>query len=86
MTITDLPNLGPKSQRVLERAGIKSYEQLLALGSVFAFVRVKRSGAEPGLNFLWALEGALTRLPWKVVAREHRASLLRALESHERDV
>lgn len=86
MTIANLPNLGPKSQQMLERAGITSYEQLLALGSVAAFERVKRSGANPSLNFLWALEGALIGLPWQVVARDCRASLLLALESYERDV
>lgn len=86
MAFADLPNLGPKSQQMLKRAGIKSYEQLRALGSVAAFAQVKRSGVEPSLNLLWALEGALTGLPWQVVAREHRASLLLALESHEQEV
>ena len=32
------------------------------------------------LNLLWAMEGALTGVHWQVVAREHRASLLLALE------
>jgi DNA transformation protein len=85
-TIADLPNLGPKSQQMLERAGVRSYEQLRGLGSVAAFVRVKQSGVEPSLNLLWALEGALTGLPWQVVARDHRASLLLALDNHEHDV
>lgn len=85
MTIADLPNLGPKSRQMLERTGITSYEQLLSLGSVAAFERVKRSGADPSLNLLWALEGALTGLPWQVVARDHRTSLLLALENREHD-
>jgi DNA transformation protein len=38
-------------------------------------------GVSPGLNLLWALEGALTGCPWQVVAKEHRLSLLLALES-----
>ena len=33
---------------------------------------------------LWALEGALSGLPWQVVAREHRTSLLLALETLDR--
>ena len=33
---------------------------------------------------MWAIEGALTNLPWQVVAREHRTSLLLALEDYER--
>ncbi len=81
--ISDLPNLGPKSQKMLERAGIVSLDQLRNLGSVAAFVQVKRAGNKPSLNLLWALEGALSGLGWQVVAREHRTSLLLALETHE---
>lgn len=86
MPIPDLPNLGPKSREMLERAGIDSLEQLRALGSVGAYARVKRNGGRASLNLLWALEGALTGLPWQEVAREHRTSLLLALESHGREV
>jgi len=69
---------------MLTRAGITTIEQLRALGAVAAFARVKRSGARPSLNLLWALEGALTGLPWQEVARRHRTSLLLALEQAEK--
>ena len=49
-----------------------------------AYARVKRTQGNVSLNLLWALEGALTDLPWQVVAREHRTSLLLALEEHQR--
>jgi DNA transformation protein len=78
--LADLPNLGPKSQQMLEAAGIHNLVQLRALGSVGAFDQVKRSSSTASLNLLWALEGALTGLPWQTVAREHRTSLLLALE------
>jgi DNA transformation protein len=78
--LADLPNLGPKSQQMLVAAGIHNLAQLRALGSVAAFDRVKRSNSTASLNLLWALEGALTGLPWQTVAREHRTSLLLALE------
>lgn len=86
MPVADLPNLGPKSQQMLELAGIASLDQLRALGAVAAFAQVKRSGANPSLNLLWALEGALTGLRWQEVAKEHRTSLLLALEQHEREI
>jgi DNA transformation protein len=79
-----LPNLGPKSQAMLMDAGITSTDQLLRLGAVAAFARVKKSHPKASLNLLWALEGALTGLHWQEVAREHRTSLLLALEQHER--
>ncbi len=81
----ELQNLGPKSQAMLAAAGITTLEQLHKVGSVRAYVLVKATGANASLNFLWALEGALTGLPWQVVAREQRLSLLLALEAREGD-
>ena len=83
--ITELPGLGPRSQAMLSGAGIKSVPQLRRLGSVQAYALVKSTGANASLNLLWALEGALTGLPWQVVAREHRLSLLLALEALKDD-
>jgi DNA transformation protein len=78
--LADLPNLGPKSQQMLQAAGIRSIAQLRKLGSVAAYDQVKRVSSSASLNLLWALEGALTGLPWQTVARDHRTSLLLALE------
>jgi DNA transformation protein len=78
--ISELPNLGPKSQAALAAAGITTVAQLRRLGSVTAYLRARQAGAHVSLNLLWALEGALTGLPWQVVAREHRTSLLLALD------
>ncbi|ROZ78411.1 competence protein TfoX [Ramlibacter sp. WS9] len=83
--LASLKGLGPKSQAMLGNAGIMSVQQLRKLGSVRAFVMVKRSGLQPSLNLLWALEGALSGEHWQQVAREHRTSLLLAVEDHERD-
>ncbi len=80
-SISDLPGLGPKSQEMLARAGIGTVAQLRRLGAVRAYARVKAHQPGASLNLLWALEGALTGLPWQVVAREHRTSLLLALEA-----
>jgi len=75
-----LSGLGPKSQQMLKAAGIGSAAQLRKLGSVKAYAQVKAHSPRASLNLLWALEGALTGLHWQVVAREHRTSLLLALE------
>lgn len=80
--LASLKNLGPKSQALLAAAGITSFEQLRQLGAVRAYARVKASGVNnASLNLLWALEGALSSEHWQVVAREHRLSLLLALEA-----
>ena len=86
MSIANLPNLGPKSQQMLALAGVTSVERLRSLGSVATYALVKRSGGNPSLNLLWALEGVLTGLPWQVVARDHRTSLLLALDDYEQQV
>lgn len=78
-----IANLGPKSAAVLAAAGVQSFEHLAALGSVAAFSMARRSGARVSLNLLWAIEAALCGESWQTVAREHRTSLLLALESHE---
>jgi TfoX C-terminal domain/2'-5' RNA ligase superfamily len=80
-TISDLAGLGKKSETMLAAAGITTVEQLELLGSVRAFTQVKAAGLNPSLNLLWALEGALAGLPWRVIAKEHRLSLLLALEA-----
>lgn len=67
---------------MLLAAGIESLAQLQALGAVEAFAQVKRHDPRASVNLLWALEGALTGLHWQVVAREHRTSLLLALEAY----
>ena len=75
-----LPNLGPRSRELLDRAGIGSMARLREAGSVRAYVAVKRAGGRPSLNLLWALEGALTGRRWQEVARDDRTTLLLALE------
>lgn len=80
MNLSDLPNLGPKSQQMLAQAGIKTVAQLRKLGAVRAFLQVKRNGGNASLNLLWAMEGALTGRHWQDVAKHDRLHLLLELE------
>jgi len=82
--LADAMNLGPRSASVLVRAGVTSLEELKRLGAVTVYCLAKRTEPTVTLNLLWALEGAVTGQPWQKVAKEHRASLLIALEDHER--
>lgn len=79
-----LRNIGPKSWRMLEAAGIRSADQLRLMGAIAAYIKVKETGGTATLNLLWALEGALTNRDWKQVAREERMSLLVQLDDIER--
>jgi DNA transformation protein and related proteins len=78
--LATLLNLGTKSEAMLVDAGIDSIEKLQLFGAVQAYCLVLDSGAKASLNLLWALEGALTGVAWQQIAREHRLSLLLALE------
>lgn len=82
-TLAGLKSLGPRSQQMLARAGITTVAELRRLGAVAAFARARQANAGVSLNLLWALESALTGQPWQAVARQHRTSLLLALEQHE---
>ena len=55
------------------------------IGAVRAYARVRSVAKGASLNLLWALEGALTGKPWQQVAKEHRLSLLLALEAMDDD-
>jgi DNA transformation protein and related proteins len=83
-SLASLANLGPKSAEFLRAAGVETISDLQRLGSVAAYVSVREIEPKASLNLLWALEGALTGLHWREVAKEHRTSLLLALETHER--
>jgi DNA transformation protein len=63
--IAELQGLGPKSAAMLAAAGIKTVAQFKRLGSVRAYAMVKATQANASLNLLWALEGALSGLPWR---------------------
>ena len=54
-----LINIGPKSSAWLRQIGIRTREQLVASGALGAFIKIKRAGFRPGLNLLYALEGAI---------------------------
>jgi DNA transformation protein len=69
---------------MLAKAGIRTEERFRKLGAVQAYAAVKRAGAKPSLNLLWALEGALTDRDWKEIAKTRRLELLTELELTEK--
>ncbi|MCH8619151.1 TfoX/Sxy family protein [Undibacterium sp. TS12] len=80
-SIRELKSLGPKSQAMLAAAGITTVMQLREAGAVAAYVRVLKTQQGASLNLLWALESALTGVPWQQVSREQRTSLLLAVDA-----
>lgn len=75
-----LPNLGPKTARLLAEVGVATAGDLVALGAVEAFRRLRAMQPAPvSLNALWAMHGALTGERWDRLAPETKAELLRRL-------
>ena len=77
-TGTKLRNIGPKSAAWLRQTGVRTQEDLEAVGSLAAFVRVKRAGFKPSLNLLYALEGAILGCHWQEIPDQRRSELVLA--------
>ena len=80
-TGTKLRNIGPKSAAWLRQTGIRSQEDLEAVGSLAAYVRVKRAGFKPSLNLLYALEGAILDCHWQQIPESRRSELIAQAET-----
>ena len=81
--LLDLPNLGPKSESMLKKAGIRSWQTLQDIGAVEAYLRVKKSGQAASLNLLYALEGALTHTHWTKIGNDRKHALILELNAQE---
>ncbi len=77
-TEAKLRNIGPKSAAWLRQTGVRTQEDLVAVGALAAFVRVKRAGFKPSLNLLYALEGAILGCHWQEIPDERRSELVLA--------
>ena len=76
-------NVGPKSAAWLRQVGVRTQEDLLKLGPVDAFMKVKRAGFRPSLNLLYSLAGAIENCHWADLPDERKAELVAAAASAE---
>ena len=76
-----LRNIGPKSAAQLRQVGVRTLDDLRALGSLEAFVKLKRAGFKPSLNLLYALEGALLDCHWQQIPEERSSELILAADA-----
>ena len=67
--------IGGKSAAWLRQVGIRTWDDVHAVGALEAFMRVKRAGFRPSLNLLYALEGVLVGCHWQQVAIDRRTEL-----------
>jgi len=76
-----LKNIGPVSAAWLAKAGVRSRADVIRLGPVEAYLRVKAIWSRASLNLLWALAGAERGLPWSRIPHEDRQRLLLELDA-----
>lgn len=76
-----LRNIGPVSLGWLREAGIQSRADLIRMGAVDAYLRIKARQSRASLNLLWALAGAERGVAWNRLTEETRERLLRELDA-----
>lgn len=57
--LSDMPNIGPELERLLEEVDIRAPEQLREAGAELAFLRLKEQDPTACFHKLTALEGAV---------------------------
>lgn len=78
--LKELPNIGDTLQSKLESVGIDSEEKLRKIGSLDAFLRMRKKGVASCVNTLYALEGAIKNMRWHNLSWESRKYLKQELE------
>ena len=81
--IERLPNLGPKSARVLRSVGVTTVRELAQIGCVGAYVRARHVWDGASLNLLWSLAAGLRGVPWTDLDPAEKAALCAQLTSYE---
>ena len=79
--LSKLKGLGAKSERSLNEIGIYTKEDLEITGAVRAFLQMeKECSIKPGLNFLYAMVGALENKSWIEIAKQEKERLIFEIE------
>ncbi|MGD9630911.1 MAG: TfoX/Sxy family protein [Pyrinomonadaceae bacterium] len=73
--ISDLRNLGGKSEEWLNAIGVFTRQDLERLGSVEIYRSLKEAGFPVSLNLVWGIEGALADLDWRDLPADLKAEL-----------
>jgi len=75
-------NIGPKSSEWLASVGVYTLDDVLNLGVVETYKRVKAAYPEKvSLNLLYGLQAALLDLPWNELPHDIKAELKRQVEN-----
>ena len=75
-------NIGPKSSEWLASVGVYTLDDVVSLGVVETYKRVKAAYPERvSLNLLYALQAALLDLPWNELPPDMKIELKQQVEN-----
>jgi len=84
MKLDQLPNIGKTLAEKLNQADIESPEQLTAMGSEQAFIRLSTIDDGACYNMLCALEGAIQGIRWHSLSADKKLELKEFFEMNKR--
>ncbi|MEO0911392.1 MAG: TfoX/Sxy family protein [Pseudomonadota bacterium] len=73
--VSDIRNIGPKSEAGFARAGMETAEDVRALGADEAYRRLIKAGTRPHFIGYYALVKGLEGRPWNDCAGDEKARL-----------
>jgi len=73
--LLEQPNIGKDCAKKLQQAGINTFDELKAVGSEQAFLRIKAIDSGACLCMLSALEGAILGIRWHNLPPERKQEL-----------
>lgn len=79
--VSTIPNLGPASEAAFARAGIRSAEELRALGADEAYRRLIAAGTAPHFIGFYAMVMGLQGRPWNDCRGEEKKALRRRFDA-----
>ncbi len=75
-SLTDLPNIGKTLERKLNSVGIKTEQELKAIGSRKAIIKIASiKNSDVCINMLYALEGAIQGIRWHGLSAKKKQEL-----------
>ena len=73
--VSSIPNLGPASEAAFARAGIRSAEEVRAMGGDAAYLALMRAGTPPHFIGYYVLVMGLQGRPWNDCKGEEKKAL-----------
>ena len=79
--LSSLPNIGEVLAEKLRGIGVKGRDDLAAMGSIEAVLKIGDTDISACYNMLYALEGAIRDVRWHALPEEERRRLKEAFDA-----